>query len=383
MKKIGFNYGRHSMLDVGAVCAALKGFHIQQHENDQPNKFSFLSNTHEYQFTTEYPTGCDKKIYLFNISNANFFLDGSWKNIEINSNGHVYKFKDFDQAILTITGENYTNFQYLNKDAVLEYLDNGNIVISSCWSPIKHENHIFSPFLNFFIFYHYYGFCYLNYYKFNIKNNLIGIYFDPMSGNDKYWRNELVEYCQKTLGNDFKLYINDDDDFRKVLQAYNGLGLWGQNHVTSYTDYTTSVCNIIFETFGPKEKVTVDVDDSSTESDWAGLYLTEKTLKALLFNKENIFFIWYGSELLFQFLTDNGFWFLNTPLYRGDIEQSVKETIFYIKTLKETLKDNQQIHLHLLEKYEVHLRNNEKILDNLLKNYLEKEKLIELINKIN
>lgn len=364
--KIGLEYYRHSMPDIVAICAALRNFTLHRYESVTAvkNEFSYFDNINEYFFTTHYPKNCDKKIRL--VSTINTLKNYSWKNEKYNDLGTDAVSSKYDKIIVTLSIDGASGLTEQDIESIKSFLEDGNIIISTSFLDVQHPNFVHSPLLNLYLFYYYFGFQYLNYYKFNKKNNLLGVYFDKNSGNSKSWRDNIISYCSNVLDEDFLIYDNrTDDDFKNKLQAYNGMGLWGQNHITSYTDYTTSVCNLVFET--------------NSENDDTPLYLTEKTLKSILFGQEEIFFIWYGSKKLFDFLKAQGFWFLNTEFYTDDIQISVKESILYLKTLKEVLKSNDEVQQYLLEKYGHNLKNNIKKFNEIIENYPEKENILHLL----
>jgi hypothetical protein len=357
------------------VCAALNSYNLHKFNDDNyANKFSYRSNNTEYVFTTNDDIIGDKQIKLLHRPEI---FGNDWKTTQISSveyyGGTPKTLKDYDKVIVTLTIDAPQNSQHI-KDNMLEFLNDGNILISTSLLNIDHPNYIFSPLLNLFLFYYYYGYVYLNYYSSAKKQNLLGLYHDKKSGNLKHWRNKWTDYCEHTLGKDFLVYdVKSDDSFKTTLQQYNALGFWGQNHITSYTDYNTSVCNIVFETFGPS-------DNPSENISWSGEYITEKTLKAILFGQADIFFIWYGSEYFFEYLKDCGFWFLNTEFYQKNVHQSAKDTILYLKTLKEALKTNEAVQSHLLEKHDEKLKNNMKVFNNIINNYPERQRILQLIN---
>ena len=107
--------------------------------------------------------------------------------------------------------------------------------------------------------------------------------------------------------------------------------------------------------------------------------ITEKTLKSICFCEENIFFIWYGPTKLFKYLNDLGFWFLNSEFFEEDIELSCLKSIVYIKKLKNEYNTNSDVHTYLLKQYGDKLKNNVNIFNNILNNYKNSNKIINLI----
>lgn len=146
--------------------------------------------------------------------------------------------------------------------------------------------------------------------------------------------------------------------------------------MTSYTDFTTSVCNLIFESAGPD---VVDLNIEPTKR----LYLSEKTLKGLLFSKENIFSMWCGNEYFIPVLQDYGFWFLNFEFYNHTepkaVVSSLIKTTEYLKQLKNQLKTNESVHKYLLDTFGSKLENNGKMLDQFLLDCEVKDNIIKLL----
>jgi hypothetical protein len=149
-------------------------------------------------------------------------------------------------------------------------------------------------------------------------------------------------------------------------------------HISSYTDYNNCVANLIFES----QYGILPEQDS----------LTEKTLKSIIFQQADIFFIHCGSVNEFEWLQSKGFWFLNTEFYdttesdtnaESSVYYSVIKTCKYLKELKDTLGTNDAVYRHLIEKYGHKLKFSTQALSNLLKNCEYKDKLINLITKGN
>lgn len=343
-------------------------------ENDL-DTFSFFYANDEYLFSKEYEDikQCDYKIRLFHTFHE-------WKN-----------FKGFDKLIQTQTVENY----HTSNDELLEYLDAGNICLSSASISFEHPNFYYEPILNLIFFYYHYGFNFLNYYKFDNKENLLGIYHKPINfiNTGKNHRDYLYSQIQNILQSDLVSYNSNDYNLKLLLQPYDKFGHWGNNHITSYLDFTTSVCNVIFETLHSNG----NLEQPGTKM-YGRQYITEKTLKAICFSEEEIFFIWYGPTKLFKHLINMGFWFLNCEFYNeeteipsvvhyGDdmrlsysaMEQSVIDTSIFLKTLKDKLNDNRLVHNYLMGKYGEKLKNNTKIFKELLHSYHKKEDVLNLI----
>jgi hypothetical protein len=368
--KIGFNYKSYE--DVNIILYALCDCKFQKLESN--SDFIFYTETDEYIFSKgiDLINTCDVKILLFHTFSE-------WKS-----------FKGFDKLIQTQVVENY----HINNDELKEYLDAGNICLSSASISFQHHNFYYDPIFNLIFFYYHYGYNFLNYYKFNKKDNLIGIYHKINNGINinKGHRNHLYSQIQNIVQSDFVSYNSNDYNLKLLLQPYTEFGQWGNNHITSYIDFTTSVCNVMFETLQS------NANQEEPENRMHGRqYITEKTLKAICFSEEEIFFIWYGPTKLFKYLVDMGFWFLNCEFYDEKIkipyndempyyshlEQSVVDASIFLKRLKKKLNDNNLVHTHLMEQYGEKLKNNVTLFKDLLNSYPKKEDILNLIKNGN
>lgn len=321
------------------------------------DEFSFYYNDDEYVFTRHQETidKCDYKIRLFHTFHE-------WKS-----------FKNYDKLIQTQIVENY----HISNYELKEYLDAGNISLSSASISFEHDNFFYDPIFNLIFFYYHYGYNFLNYYKFDNKLNLLGVYHQNNKGEffaPKVKRDFIFNKSCELLENDLYCFKSNDYNLKSILQPYNLFGHWGNNHISSYTDYMTTVCNLLFET----------LDENSNQEDETNkmdkrLYITEKTLKAILFSEANIFFIWYGPKKLLNHLIDLGFWFLNLEFYTNDVEQSVYDSVEFLKTLKEKYSSNKEMHEHLVNTYGHHLEKNVKLFKDILNNYDKKDSLLKLI----
>ena len=370
--KIGFHYRTYEDICIIAYTLCDSKFEIQDASND----FTFYHNNDEYVFSKDINVinQCDVKIYLFHTFNE-------WKS-----------FKGYDRLIQTQTTENYlcTNNQ------LKEYLDAGNISLSAASISFEHLNFHFDPIFNLILFYYNYGFNFLNYYKFDKKENLLGVYHKPVKeiGNGKMHRNYLYSKIKNILNDEFISYESIDYNLKSLFQPYETFGHWGNNHISSYVDFTTSVCNIVFETLHANSGFEKDDIDTSR---YGRQYITEKTLKAITFSEENIFFIWYGPSILYKHLMELGFWFLNSEFYNESIEltydddfksyshmeQSVIDATLYLKDLKEEYKTNKEVHNYLVKTYGHKLEKNVELFKNILNDYNKKDLILNLIKNGN
>ena len=108
-------------------------------------------------------------------------------------------------------------------------------------------------------------------------------------------------------------------------------------------------------------------------------YITEKTMKALAFSEEEIFFIWYGPQDIYEYLMDLGFWFYNSEFYNGDMKQSVYDATDELKNLKVKLGDNNSVYEYLKTNYGHKLENNVQLFHKMLHSYYKKNEVINLI----
>lgn len=283
------------------------------------------------------------------------------------------------------------NFQCSDSE-IVDFLNKGNIILSSASVNFTHENLIYDPFLNLFYLYRSCGFNYINYHKNSTKKFLMGIYYRPIhvDGIVRRERKYIYEKAKQLLDNNLICYTtNNKTEFDILLENHEGFGFWNQTYISTYTDYSTSVCNIMFETLGSTTQ-TQDPNHFMYNRE----YITEKTLQSLLYSKENIFFIWYGPKKILKILKDMGFWFLNLEFYDENDDSIIKDEIYlcsvynsivksieYIKKLKTELKDNNFVFEHLIDKYGHHLANNSVLLDNVLNQSIYKEKILQLIEK--
>ena len=155
-------------------------------------------------------------------------------------------------------------------------------------------------------------------------------------------------------------------------------------HITSYLDYLTSVCAFAFETTNFEEFI-FPYQSMNRQ------YITEKTLKAILYSKMNIPFIMDMNPINFIELHEMGFWFLNSEFFDfskinfiDELSENMKNSIFksidYVLELyKNNAYDLDKTHLELTQLYGNRMQLNY----NLFMGYLNKphnnEKLLNFI----
>lgn len=194
-----------------------------------------------------------------------------------------------------------------------EFFNNLSVKIVSTYSDDKldeldKKKFLYVPFISWLKFFYDKGYDYLNYDVVIKKQNLIGSYFIP---NYKPERNHLIEKINSILElndlNPIEVYTQSfprtkSQKYIEYLKEH-----WQVNHATSYTDFGSSVVNIVFET-----------------KYYLGKMFTEKTLKALLFSKFSYNILYKRFEDL-KFLKECGFWFLNFEYIDWDTKKSEPE----------------------------------------------------------
>lgn len=316
------------------------------------DRFIFCKNRNQHP--SDNIRNCDIKIRAFHTFEE-------WKTI-----------KGYDLLIQSQLVENYHIENYQLK----EFLDAGNISLSSASISFEHPNFHYEPFFNINYFYYFYGFNYLNYYKLKSnKINFIGAYH--MSGG-KLWRDDIFYNVKKIVDDDILSFSINDYNLKSLFEPYgpHTFGLWGLNHIASYTDYKTSVCNLLFETLDENPNNELD-----SQKMYGRRYITEKTLKAIAFGEEEIFFIWYGPQDIYEYLIKLGFWFYNSEFYNGDMKSSVYDAVKELKRLKENLQTNDAVYEYLKENYCHKLNNNVNLFKTMLLSYYKKNDVINLIKK--
>lgn len=308
-------------------------------------RFEIYFNDDCYIFSDYYPDieGCDRKLHA------------SHNQLEFDSRYHKGIFTPKD--CFTHPIEDIKNF-----------LHSGSLYLSYMNLDYKHDNVIFYPLFSLVQQYYELGFKFFNYYQNDRKLHLLGTYHKPVhiGGCRMERRNYIFDKVKNILQDDLKHYTSPESDFDLLLDSYRYFGQWFNAHMAGYSDFNTSVCNMLFETY----------DSLGSYSHENRIMVTEKTTKGLLFSKENIFFIWYGHQMFIPYLKDYGFWFLNFEFYNHNdsvgkntaILQSVFKTVEYLKELKNTYKTNNAVYQHLMNKYGHKLENNGRLFDNLINN---------------
>lgn len=362
--KIGIRYQRFN--EIFYILYAMRNGNLilDSNKDSYRKSFSIQCNDDTYVFTHEIETQQDSKdaleecdIVLLAMHNSECITNYRYKDYKEKNKDCAY----FDAIILSSPGEALVHT--ISDDELISFLDAGNIFITGTDNlNINHKRLFIDKFMSPILLYYELGLNYINFYQnTKAKINLLGTYnrkvyindYEGTPSNKSVVRNKRIEEVKNILGEDFVIYANNHKLFPEILEPYYFLTLWQNNHVSGYSDFATSVCNLIFESFTP--------DDTDCRTN-----LSEKTTKAILFSKENIFFIWHGPDKLFHALRDMGFWFFNMEFYnfenpqKNEMDISMFLAIEYLKNLKQIHKENNLVFEHMLVKY------NEK----LVKNYM-------------
>lgn len=356
--KIGIDF--NSFEDVVNIIWCLQDMTLEKIKDEK--KFIF-SNEHDvYLFIYNSDTTPSESIKDCDIKIRAYHTFQEWKNIV-----------GYDFLIQSQLVENY----HIYNNDLKEFLDAGNIALSSASIPFQHPNFYYEPLFNINHFYYFYGINYINFYKTKIdKLNLIGVYHKE---GGKNWRDGIFNTIKSNLQSDLVTYKSRDYISKPIFEPYDndshiGFNLWGLNHSSGYTDYKMSVCNIVFET--------MEHDGNNEEEDirmFGKRYITEKTMKALAFCEEEIFFIWYGPQDIYEYLIKLGFWFYNCEFYKGDMIQSLYNSTDELKKLKIKLGNNNSVYEYLKTNYGHKLENNVRLFYEMLDCYYKKDAVINLI----
>jgi hypothetical protein len=246
-----------------------------------------------------------------------------------------------------------------------------------------HERCIVDYAINFYLFYHSHGYYYLNYYPNKEKQRLVGVYnrFDQY----KPLRRRMINHFRTKVDSEEDIHVfNADTPFTSALSCrLIDRWAWQHMHIASYTDYNSTVANILFET---------------AQFVHPNFVFSEKTVKSLIFQEADIFFIYVGVSKGIEWLHEKGFWFLNSEFYDKDdtdfdkdlkrvtffnselpLIRSAEKTIEYLKTLKQELKTDSAVHAFLVEKYRDRLNSNRETFKKMLTNCEYKDRLLSLI----
>ena len=315
------------------------------------------------------------KVFLFV---RRLFIEGVEKN----------DFTNIDKNILEVIYLNVSEAIHTKNNTLRNFLKDKKVISCSNVS-YTNTNFYYEPFLNLIYSYYQYGFDFYPYNKLDVKKqNLIGMYLKKnyKVSRDKTYNDIQSKFINKNIDTDL-LQIYKESKRPDFFTKFNCLHTpaWDSKcHTTSYLDYITSVCAFAFETTNFEEFI-------FPYQSFNRQYITEKTLKAILYSKMDIPFIMDMNPINFIELHEMGFWFLNSEFFDfsktkfiDELSENMKNSIFksieYILELyKNNNSDLDKTHSELKLLYSDKMQNNY----NLFMEYLVKpynyEKLIKFI----
>lgn len=315
------------------------------------------------------------KVFLFA---RRLFIEGVEKN----------NFTNIDKNILEVIYLNVSEAIHTKNNTLRNFLKDKKVISCSNVS-YTDTNFYYEPFLNLIYSYYQYGFDFYPYNKLDVKKqNLIGMYLKKnyKLSRDKMYNDIQTEFINKNIDTNL-LEIYKESERPDFFTKFNCLHTpaWDSRcHTTSYLDYITSVCAYTFETTNFEEFI-FPYQSLNRQ------YITEKTLKAILYSKMDIPFIMDMNPTNFLELHEMGFWFLNSEFFDfsktkfiDEASENMKNSIFksieYILELyKNNNSDLDKTHSELRLLYGDKMQNNY----NLFMEYLVKpyncEKLIKFI----
>ena len=306
-------------------------------------------------------TDVDEFYFINKESSADLSTD-----IKINAIQNILQEDGYDYSICSNVEE---PLHYNNE--LIEFLDNGNLILSSTYfETFSHKNLYVDYLFSLYYFFHSKGFNYLNFYESSDKDGLVGTYNKETSKLNKAngsMVRDKISNCKQLLGNDLVDYGIPEFPMKNLFcfqpkDNKVSLNMWKNNYISSYTDIVRNVCFYIIETWPENGNQGRD-------------YITEKTLKSILFSKVKSFPILDASNKIMNLMKKDGFWFLNNEF------NNITETFKYLKELKDKHKVYALVYEDLLETYGNKLDNNSKILDKLLLKYPKSEYLLNFIKK--
>jgi hypothetical protein len=299
------------------------------------------------------------------------------------------QFESPDSNILEVIYLNVNEAFHETDSRILDFLNTHKVISSGAFG-YYHPNFYYEPFLNLLYFYYIYGFDFLSYKYIKVdKSNLIGVY---LKKNYKPERDSLYNEISKKFNDNgissdmleiYDTIVDKPTYLTNLITIHQSTG-WEKNHYSTYTDYITSVCAFLFETTNYR---TFNWPTNSNNRQ----YITEKTLKAILFSKLNIPFIVDMNPYNFLELNKLGFWFMNTEFfdfekinsdeeiaenYKNSIDKSVEHVLeLYKKNNSDLNKTHNELKLLYAEKMQNNYNQFMKYLDGPKNN----DKLIEFI----
>ena len=336
-----------------------------------------------------------EKFYNFKFENYDIdfkFVEGNYEQIDLYENfakeqkqlngyNKIYLFirrlftEDITHSDFLKIDKNLIEIIYINvsealhlKDSTMRNFLNENKVISCGNFRYSHKNFIYEPFINLLYSYYQYGFDYYPYNYLEVKKqNLIGLYLkrNYKTNRDTLYNNVLEIFKTNNIESSLlKIYKQESiPDFFTKFNCLHSMA-WDMNcHITSYLDYITSVCGFVFETTNYDE---FKFPYNTTNRE----YITEKTLKAILYSKMDIPFIIDMNPYTFLEFHNMGFWCLNSEFFdfnkinfldelSENMKNSIYKSIDYILNLYiENDGDLNKIHLEIKKLYSDKMQNN-------------------------
>lgn len=326
-----------------------------------------------YKFKFE-DTDIDFKFVTHQYEDIDGYIDFAKQQREQNGYDKVFLFvrrlfiegiqnDDFTKIDKTILEVIYLNVSEAihTKNITLRNFIKDKKVISCSNVSYKDNNFYYEPFLNLIYSYYQYGFDFYPYNKLDVKKqNLIGMYLKKnyKVPRDRMYNDIKSEFVNNQIDSElleiYKEYPRPD--FFTKFNCLHSPTWDNMCHITSYLDYLTSVCAFAFETTNFEEFI-FPYQSLNRQ------YITEKTLKAILYSKMDIPFIMDMNPINFMELHEMGFWFLNSEFFDfsktkfiDELSENMKNSIFksieYILELYKTNEYNlDKTHLELKKLY--------------------------------
>lgn len=340
--KIGIEY--NSFKDISNILYILNSFNLTRYEN----KFTLSDNDKIFTFTND-------------LSHENYDL-----TIKAVSNLPEKEEIIYDYYILSNVEE---PLQFDEKEK--KFLEN-NIILSSTYiNNFEHKNLYCSYLFSLYYFFYDKGFNFLNYYPSNEKDNLVGVYnkeIKKLGKPNQFGKQKYIDITYNIIGDDLYDYSIPNYKLKELIAFQSKdnkitLDKWKNNYISSYTDIIRSVCFLMVETW--------------QETGYEGRdYITEKTLKSILFSKVNSFPILICSDKIKNEMVNDGFWFLNTEF------DNLQQTLLFLNKIKPKTDDsNKDVYKKLLSLYGDKLNTNSEVFDKLIENHPKKDYILNLILK--
>lgn len=301
MKKVAFLFDGN---DLKFIVNYFEKYHIDTKKVDMINNPSLIAGAKD-----DIDSDILNNETKYEYKNTIIQLFNNKSDIDLDTFDKIYKFETYHRGT-KYTNSNNDSFERIlinlgertSESYELKNEINGHKLISG--SKIKGNNIFYDFKLNLIYFYYYYGFNYLRYkYRRVNKDNMLGMYWFPKY---KVERDNQVKSIQSFTTFDIDFYSKADkmNVYEKIRTIDRDN--WDKNHISSWTDYETSVVGYVFETLHHSIEY---------ESIHRLEYISEKTLKPLLFSFLKMPFILDCNPYSFIDLTKDGYWFLNSEFF--------------------------------------------------------------------